>query len=398
MRAPIALALTALALSPQLSHSDTWIVDPSGSGDATTIQAAVDLASDGDTILVSAGTYAEQIQLDKDDLTITGASGAEATVVDSEPMAFCLQSSSEVTRTILSGLTFTGARGGYDYGGQTSFGLQLRGDVEIRDCVIRDNTCNLGSAVTGQGTLWITNTSFLGNGAFKDGYYPDPGCGVPCVNWEGRLEIDGCRFENNGGICNGVLRCTTGPISIRDSVFEENATYLWPGGMLAVGGTSCLLEGNLFVRNHGGPIFDPASGLVTLELRNNTFAANQVTGTIGDEPIPAAPGSVIRANVFTGSEIGLFLPDGGGGIVVECNDSWGNDVNWMGHDPSGQNGNFSLAPQYCNPGANDFSFAVSSPLLAQNNACGVTIGASGVGCGAVSVEPMSWGAIKSQYR
>jgi hypothetical protein len=117
-----------------------------------------------------------------------------------------------------------------------------------------------------------------------------------------------------------------------------------------------------------------------------------------EQPIPAAPGSIIRANVFSGGNIGLHLPPGGGGIVVECNDSWGNDVNWKGFDPSGTNGNISVPPLYCNAPLDDFRVAVNSPLLPQNNECGVPIGAFGVGCGTVSIESMSWGRIKGQYR
>lgn len=48
-----------------------WIVDPSGGGDFTDIQAAVDAAADGDTIQVLDGTYAKVI-VDGKGLTIEG--------------------------------------------------------------------------------------------------------------------------------------------------------------------------------------------------------------------------------------------------------------------------------------------------------------------------------------
>src|SRR3954451_1358226 len=52
-----------------------------GSGGYSTIQAAVDAAANGDTILVSAGIYVEQVIVTaKNDLTIAAAPGATVTV------------------------------------------------------------------------------------------------------------------------------------------------------------------------------------------------------------------------------------------------------------------------------------------------------------------------------
>src|SRR6266542_2474934 len=43
----------------------------------TTIQAAVDAAMPGDTVLVPPGTYRESVLIDKSDLTLRGSRGAE---------------------------------------------------------------------------------------------------------------------------------------------------------------------------------------------------------------------------------------------------------------------------------------------------------------------------------
>ncbi|HJM57251.1 MAG TPA: hypothetical protein QF446_07975, partial [Planctomycetota bacterium] len=54
-------ALSCLALVSAISASpvpgDVWVVDASGAGDFLDIQAAVDAASDDDTLLIMGGTY-----------------------------------------------------------------------------------------------------------------------------------------------------------------------------------------------------------------------------------------------------------------------------------------------------------------------------------------------------
>ena len=66
------MTLLALVLS-QTSFAANHTVDAGGSGDFTTIQAAVDAASSGDTIEVTAGTYAENVSISAKTLSISGS-------------------------------------------------------------------------------------------------------------------------------------------------------------------------------------------------------------------------------------------------------------------------------------------------------------------------------------
>jgi nitrous oxidase accessory protein len=58
------LTLTIGVSSP--AAAGTLMVDPSGEGDYTEIQAAIDAANPGDTILLKSGTYEENLQVDKE--------------------------------------------------------------------------------------------------------------------------------------------------------------------------------------------------------------------------------------------------------------------------------------------------------------------------------------------
>jgi hypothetical protein len=75
------------------------LVDPSGS--FTTIQAAIDAASPGDTILIGAGTYNENVHVTKSDLTIENSSGETVTINGTGGYAGAITIDSGVTGTTI---------------------------------------------------------------------------------------------------------------------------------------------------------------------------------------------------------------------------------------------------------------------------------------------------------
>lgn len=63
--------------------------------------------------------------------------------------------------------------------------------------------------------------------------------------------------------------------------------------------------------------------------------------------------------------------------------------------------NFFLDPQFCGvPGSGNYYLKSTSPCLPENNPYGapLSIGPLGIGCGAVSIETTTWGAIKAMYQ
>ncbi|MHC4891416.1 MAG: hypothetical protein ACYTEO_18335, partial [Planctomycetota bacterium] len=90
----------------------THYVDPNGSADFTTIQAAIDDANDEDEIEVAPATYYESINFNGKAVWLYSSGGPEVTTIDANgiPGAYhvvqCV--SGEDANTVLDGFTITG--------------------------------------------------------------------------------------------------------------------------------------------------------------------------------------------------------------------------------------------------------------------------------------------------
>ena len=80
-RVGVIASIMMLVLGAGMASAATWVVDNSGGADFTSIQAAVDTASEGDTIEVRSGVYVENVDVGKR-LTLVG-DGADVVTVRS---------------------------------------------------------------------------------------------------------------------------------------------------------------------------------------------------------------------------------------------------------------------------------------------------------------------------
>jgi predicted outer membrane repeat protein len=425
-----------------------------------TIQAGIDACSDGDTVLVAAGTYTGpgNIELDIDGRTCTllSESGYPTTAIDclgsGEAFSMYADGSSNV---VIAGFTIKDARDMSDAGGA----IRARDDkLTVRDCYFIGNASSAGGAIYfSHGELRVEACRFEGNHADWDG-------GAIVATVGAHLEAVQCEFiGNQAGATGGAIYANgADSVTLQDCLVQGNfAGAVGAGGMSAR--ANCLIERVDFVENSsqwdGGALLLSASDATTI-IRDCKFIRNEATGRDGGAiamglqfDTAGSPGiesclffgnvatggggavacgnfstptfrscTFVRnvANTASGGAFALYwhsepiientiiaLSERGGGIKaiewsaphLSCSDVWGNvDGNFLVMaDPTGTDGNISADPRFCGAQPDDFTLQANSPCAPANNSCGVLIGLYGVDCDSVAVQSESWGGIKSLY-
>jgi hypothetical protein len=353
------------------AHATTWIVDPGGGGDATTIAGGLALASGGDHVQVAAGTYAEHDLQLKPSVTLESQSGAAATIIDAGHLGHGVIGADDA---VLRGFTIVHA------GTLNHFAVYCNEtSPDIFDNVIRDND---ERAVT----LFRSSSMLVGN------------------------EI----HANPATFSSAVVVVQSSPVIAGNRIFADDpngnvnaieVSFIAPGAMDVP-----LIEDNEIV---GRIYISDLDATATMEVRRNVCTV--LNGFSEAINIAFSPGPlVIHHNTIIGGS-GIFgqgssvatitnnivahaATDGiiafGATFTVECNDFWDNQTDYAG----GAN-NFSADPLFCDESGGDYGLREDSPCTALNSpaGCGL-VGARDVACASTLVARESWGAIKSKFR
>jgi hypothetical protein len=133
--------LTLLALAPLLASAATAQAVLNVPADHPTIQAALDAAQPGDTVLVAPGTYHEHLQL-KEDVTLSGT-GWRKTIIDGGGIGDVLTADG-IHNFVVENLTVRGSKA---IGGNPGAGIRIKGSstttfgvtARVERCRILDN-------------------------------------------------------------------------------------------------------------------------------------------------------------------------------------------------------------------------------------------------------------------
>ena len=308
-----AAAVAAAMVAVSASALDIIVPD-----DNATIQGAIDVASDGDTIKVRAGDYPEWIDLGVKNLVIESIDGAATTFIGS------YDADTSIVRIV---------------GGQTS-ATELRG-FTIRKGRVGSVPGTNPAVLLGGGLYVFESNPLIENCTFTDNR---TAFGGGCYIHYGGAEIRGCTFTGNTAqTSGGGLQTAAADVHVEDCVFEENiATYDGGGTKVVLG--NVFFEGCTFVDNvatEGGGVYwfsennpnshsiELANCSITLNYRPDSGFGGGIRARYGYTPVVLS-GTTVCDN--TPDQIYGPIADMGGNTLCICPADFNNDGEVNGAD------------------------------------------------------------------
>ena len=250
---------------------------------ASKIQGAVNAAAlSGDTINIAAGTYKENVQIDKS-LALKGA-GSAKTIVDGNKAGsvFTVGKNNPNIDVTLANMAITGGSGSLiktKYGTTDICGggvLSLGNKLTVTDSIIQGNAAQfLGGGIYNIGTLNVLKSTISGNTAgYGGGFYNYGATTVRASTISKNVAI------NMGG---GIYSCCSSTTTLIDSKVLENAAKgTGGGGGIATQGTF-YIKGASFISGNTGKM---GGGIRWLNNRPIMDATTIITGNSNPQIYP----------------------------------------------------------------------------------------------------------------
>ena len=299
---PLIVVFVLVTTAPTFAGQIIY-VDDDGPADFSNIQAAINDANNGDTIIVAEGRYFENVNFNGRNITLTSTDPCSpdvvaATIIDgSQNGSVVTFNSGEDANCVLNGFTIT--NGNAEYGG----GIYCEASSPtIANCTFSSNSAIWGGGMNnGYSNAVVVNCKFIGNSA-------EWGGGM--LNSESSPTLTNCTFSSNsanwgGGMNNGYSNAV-----VVNCKFIGNSAK-WGGGMDNHKGnltiTKCMFSSNS--ANWGGGMLNSES---ILTLSNCTFTNN----------------SAVNSGMWGGNGVGIYALDSSVRLL-NCI-LWGNsDINGM---------------------------------------------------------------------
>lgn len=359
--------------------------------DQPTIQAAINAANNGDIILVSPGTYTENINFLGKAITVKSSMGPKVTTIDGGGVSSVVTfSTNEGLSSVLSGFTIRDGISGTNTDDYVGGGIAINNaSPTIQGNVIDDNLAVYAGGGIGVnlGSPLIEGNAIQNNGQSPDYDFGAGGGGIGVIG-ASSAQIVGNVIRNNswnnadagfgGGIAlyNPGSAPSPGSALVKNNVIQGNVAGTWGAAMWTYGDESgTVIAQNLITGNSAPEYYD--SGLYL----DSTLAA-LVNNTITD-----------GRNVPYTSKYVVFLPDDASTVVannliiafhsatsaLSCGNGLANPANFYNNDvyssqgpayvncpdQTGTNGNISISPSFVSE--SNFRLKGGSPAIDVGN-------------------------------
>ena len=347
MRRFYTLLLPLFLFASSATAQTTWYVP----ADFPTIQAGIDGSSNGDTVIVDAGTYFENINFNGKAITLKSERGPVHTIIDANQVGSVVTFNS--SETVSSRLEGFGLRNGV--GSLVATMNYLAGGgifIESASPSIHDCHINNNSAVWGGGGIWCVGGSPELFGCWIWDNTAEFGGGI--------LNYDSTMAVNGGGIWDNEADDGAGAYDLYAStvytdVLFTNNIGITGGGLTVYGVCTPVLNNCIFAHNGsitGGAILCMFGANAT--LNHCTITGNNAWEGGGLALIWTANITNLNNCIFYGNSAGTG-PQISGGTAVNATYC---DIE--GGFPG--TGNIDLDPQLMNP-LNNFELESTSPCI-----------------------------------
>ena len=276
-----------------------------------TIQAGIDAAAAGDTVIVAPGTYVENIKFLGKPIRVQSEAGSGATVIDGNRAGLVVKFVSAEPRTaILDGFTIRNGRGeAWQSGGGI---LCYNTSPTIRNCTITGNSAD-----------------HHGGGIASEGYHTSPRI-VSCT-----ITRNSCRdyLSSSGGGLSFAAYYSVATV-VDCTITDNDAT--WGGGMVSWDDTSSVVVANCTVSGNtayegGGTYFSNSSIIANCTISENIamspYGMISCGGGIKCHDYSAILNCTITGNYTEFGGGGIYA--GGAPTIVNCTIT-GNSTEYYG--------------------------------------------------------------------
>lgn len=335
------LPALALLVAPTGPASAALHASPGGERGFSTIQAAINAASDGDTVWVAPAAWMETLFISDRYVVLKSLEGPEVTSIASiYPIRVLGEAASG---TVIDGFTLRG---------QVSGIRGLDNQVTVKDCLI-EGPADCQGADLDNGTYRFERCTFFD-------------CGQNGIRAYGsELEVVDCRFEANGKPSQpdgAGIRLDVGSLLVERTVFVDNESESGPG---------------IWIRSAEATV-DRAT------FHDNVATDSGAFGSV--VTVRGFAGVSFSRSIFSESDAHSAVGKAASSATADfdCCVFWRNEQNRTDGfpDPVGNAGNRRVDPVFCDEDAGDVAIAHGSPCDASQSpdGCGM-IGALDPACG-----------------
>ncbi len=303
----------AIELSAFCLASDIYVP-----ADYPTIQQAIDAAAPGDQILVSPGTYVENIDYKGKRIAVRSLGGPDVTVIDGSSLGTVVTfQGAEGRKTVLDG--FSIAHGQAERGGGVHCAGASSPTIIHNRFVQNDATNEGGGLFASDGSPLVLMNSFELNSATQYG----GGVSFHCDSVSSAMVMK-CTFYRNEAYFNAgaIELCDASGVSVIDCTFTENYAMLGYGGAIRCDASNSILKRNRFFNNtsgwRGGAVYCCFSWP---EIEDSIFVGNRAKvcgGALECEDASAVVRNCVFLENESGDSGGAMCAIFGGALVVNC--------------------------------------------------------------------------------